>query len=366
MKKLIIAALFFVVNMSAFAQTKEIEAKLTKPITESELLTLATQKGVSLNCNCPRNLISDPGFLAVTNSSGSSDISSTSTPWKIGDGTPQSTQIAGACDKGFVLMWGNNTVGESIMQNVTLPAGAYTVKFNAQYRNTPGAHNPYVKLRIASGSNRSGTIVGTSTAISNTAWDGYSMTIVVPAISALCFFPVNDNTQNDGSYVSWIHLDNICIEKKDPCADCPIPNTNVNFSLCTTLGGGTVANVSAVGASTGLGNGWTLKQVPCPGPNPCKWVAGGIKWMSTGSSIVIPAAVLTPGCYVLTHYVNRCSKQWDPKACLSYQTICFTICDNAITVSKEQNPKPVMKVQSGEEIKDEVEREAEQVSGQRN
>ncbi len=153
---------------------------------------------------------------------------------------------------------------------------------------------------------------------------------------------------------------------KGICCDCPIPNTNVNFSICSTLGGGTTATASALGASTGLGNGWTLKQVPCPSTNPCKWLPGGIKWMSTGSAITIPSSVLTPGCYVLTHYVNRCSKQWDPKQCVSYRSICFTICDNAITAAQDVNPTMLMRKKSvdGEQLElDEVEREAEIIVG---
>lgn len=153
---------------------------------------------------------------------------------------------------------------------------------------------------------------------------------------------------------------------KGVCCDCPIPNTNVNFSICSSLGGGTTATASALGASVGLGNGWTLKQVSCPSTNPCKWLPGGIKWQTTGSTISIPSAVLTPGCYVLTHYVNRCSKQWDPKQCLSYRSICFTICDNGITTAQDVNPKMAMRKMGTDDEKvelDEVEKEAEAVGG---
>lgn len=144
------------------------------------------------------------------------------------------------------------------------------------------------------------------------------------------------------------------------CCDCPVPNTNVNFSLTTTLGGGTTATVSALGTSTSLGNGWTLKQVNCTGNKECKWMPGGIKWQSTGSTITIPATVLTPGCYVLTHYMNRCSKKWDPKACLSYKAICFTVCDNSIRTGGETNPKLLQKIPgNNNNATDATEKEAE-------
>ena len=148
------------------------------------------------------------------------------------------------------------------------------------------------------------------------------------------------------------------------CCDCTKPtNTNVNFSLTTTLGGGTTASASAMGASTGLGNGWTLKEVSGGAVNPCRWVPGGIKWQSTGASITIPAGVLVPGkCYVLTHYVNVCATKWDPRACVQYKTICFCICDNPISTSQNPNPNPQglqKRMPNSEE--DEILKEAEQL-----
>jgi hypothetical protein len=147
------------------------------------------------------------------------------------------------------------------------------------------------------------------------------------------------------------------------CCDCKKPtNTNINFSLTTTLGGGTTATASALGASTGLGNGWTLKEVGSGSSNPCKWVPGLIKWQSTGASINIPNGVLLPGkCYVLTHYVNVCATKWDPKACVAYKTICFCICEN--TINQSQDPKGMAKMrgQTEEPVDEELLKEIEEI-----
>lgn len=367
MKKLflVFSCCLFIVT-GVLAQAGELERKLAVKELPTDLLLKKADGNLSkLDCNCSKSLIADPGFTSVTTDPGSSNISASSSPWKKSDLSPQYTAIDGACDKGFVSMWGNNTVGETITQNTVIPAGTYTVKFNARYINTAGPHNPYVQLRIASGTSRAGIVAGTSANISNTAWDTYTMTITLPATTALALYPVNDNTQNDGGYVSWIQLDNICIQKKDPCAECPVPNTNVSFTLSTTLGGGTTATVSALGASTSLGNGWTLKQVACGSANPCKWMPGSIKWQSTGSSITIPASVLTPGCYVLTHYVNKCSKKWDPKQCVSYRSICFTVCDNSIKASADISPLAMKKMQ-GDTKQSEEEKEAELINENNN
>lgn len=122
----------------------------------------------------------------------------------------------------------------------------------------------------------------------------------------------------------------------------PIPPTVVNFSLNITSSGNYTANVSAVGIATGLGNGWTLKEVNCPGPNPCSWVPGAIKWQSTGSNITIPNGVLVNGkCYVLTHYVNVCSPQWIAGPCTVYKAICFTVSGNQAMRMAAPNPNDI-------------------------
>jgi hypothetical protein len=153
---------------------------------------------------------------------------------------------------------------------------------------------------------------------------------------------------------------------KGDCCDCNKPtNTNVNFSLTTTLGGGTTATVSAIGASTALGNGWTLKEVAGGGVNPCKWVPGSIKWQSVGANITIPAGVLVPGkCYVLTHYVNVCSTKWNPKACVQYKAICFCVCDNTITVQPDIKQKSIQGLQKRATNSEEegIEKEAQEIS----
>lgn len=288
----------------------------------------------------------DGGFQNVTvgGSGLPSNISNTSTPWKKGYNSPQwSGTIQPACDKGVVSMWGNKTVGESIHQNgLTFTPGSYTVKFTARFVN-PTALSTFVRLKLATyngtGAPSSYDPPGLASAnINSSSWQTYSFSFTTAAANSISLHPENDYTNDDGDYVSWIQIDNICIEKKDPCSDCAIPNTNTTISICAVLGGSTTVSASAIGASTGLGNGWTLKRVPCEGPNPCKWIPGGIIWQAATPTISIPSSVLTPGCYVLTHYVNRCSKQWNPKDCLSYQSFCFTICDNKLTAGKQYSP----------------------------
>ncbi len=123
------------------------------------------------------------------------------------------------------------------------------------------------------------------------------------------------------------------------CCDCKKPtDASATLSINTNSSGITTATATAAASVAGLGNGWTLKETNCADNN-CKWVPGPIKYQSTGSVFNIPAGILQKGkCYVITHYVNVCSKTWNPSECLVYRAICFTICDNNIRLGSQPVP----------------------------
>lgn len=123
----------------------------------------------------------------------------------------------------------------------------------------------------------------------------------------------------------------------------PIPPAAINFSLNTDASGNYTATASTIAPSNG--NGWTLKEVTCPGPNPCSWVAGPIKWQSPGNNVTIPTGVLVKGrCYVLTHYVNVCSPTWVGGSCTVYKATCFTVSGNQLMMKPANiiNEKPAL------------------------
>jgi hypothetical protein len=86
------------------------------------------------------------------------------------------------------------------------------------------------------------------------------------------------------------------------------------------------SSIVATGMSSVLGNGqgWVLKKVNCSTPAPCTWVAGPIIAQGTGSSFNFNG-LQQGACYILTHYVNKCSGKWRPKECRVGKTICFTV-----------------------------------------
>ena len=124
----------------------------------------------------------------------------------------------------------------------------------------------------------------------------------------------------------------------------PIPKTNISFSLTDNGSGSYTATATALCGSS-FGNGWTLKEVNCPGPIPCNWVSGPIKWQTTGVTINVPNGILLQGkCYVLTHYVNVCSPIWIAGPCTVYGATCFKLDTKSLQIPGNANDRNDAKV----------------------
>lgn len=163
-------------------------------------------------CDCPGNLLKDGGFENLTIGN-QGNIAANSAPWQPLSRTPQWTNGEGVCNKGFISMWGNKVVGESVTQSITLAAGKYQGKFVARYMN-PTTNSTQVRLEILVGN----TSVFTSTAISNGNWACYKIPpFTAPAGSQIVLRPTNQYDKDDGAFVSWIHIDSICLEKVPDC-----------------------------------------------------------------------------------------------------------------------------------------------------
>ena len=114
---------------------------------------------------------------------------------------------------------------------VYIPAGSYTVKATLKYLNVnPLA--PVTRLKV--------TAVNSPSAVSPNvtgSWVTYTfpLTVVSPGATSIVLQPENNSTLNDGNYVSWIQIDNICIERvPDPC-DC------INYPQKPAITGTTLA-----------------------------------------------------------------------------------------------------------------------------
>jgi hypothetical protein len=212
---------------------------------------------ISITGCCAGNLVLNGSFSnAIIGNTTNIDQGGTSVPnWKVAYGTPQITKLFGCEDSGYVHMWGNQVAGEAIRQTgVSFISGhKYQIKFCAKFANlVPPPADQFVRFLFRASNLNLGSpnavlpvnaIIGTSVNIANVGagnWVTYTMPVwTAPAnYSILTISPTNSSALNDGDYVSWGDIDNICVtEILDPLTvhfsdDC-------DSSLCAIATGGT-------------------------------------------------------------------------------------------------------------------------------
>lgn len=361
MKKISLAIALLLSVTHLFSQIDEKKLNI-KPV---DIFVGPVKPTGKVDCRCNDSIIGDGGFENLKVLVGGSDIITTSFPWKPGMATPQWSPTNGPCNKGVVSMWGNKVVGESIYQN--LPAQlinnqTYTIRFTARLINVT---NPatIVKLKAifynggAPGSyNPSGP---SNTSINmNTNWGTYTIDIMIPATgsyNSIVLHPENNFSVNDGATVSWIQLDNICIERT-----CKIPNEkcdpkfkvtpftinsqgNIIINANPSVNAGAMHYWGVTGA-TGI-NDYT--HIPL-----ATILSGGTFGLGINSSGVVTPIGMGTGinasnsgygyhyegfalgsCFKITHYIKCCNKWYSQT-----KTYCVKLC----TETKESEISEVL------------------------
>jgi hypothetical protein len=258
--------------------------------------------------NC--TLIQDPNFVNVTTSG--SDISSTSTPWKPGALSPQWTIAGGGCDGagGYVQMWGNNMVGESMVQ--TLGSGGivkgqrYNLSFCARLLASQNSLNPkHVRVRViaynTTAPNRatlptaSATLIYETPDITSTSWQNYSSCswIADKNYTNIEVLPVNNSTLNDPNYISWAQLDNMQMCRISPCEGLDFkiyPDQSIADKCCYKVDLSLqtcIANLKSVRIKTPAGV--TIASATAPSP----WTQSGLTANSVFWNIPATSAPLS-------------------------------------------------------------------------
>lgn len=207
--------------VSTFAQIDD--RKMSMPLEAEQVARIAAPPQTQGDCKCEKNVLQDGGFNNVTTASGSSNIAPTSSPWSIGTLSPQwaSGTTMGVCNKGYIAMWGNKTVFESVKQN-NVPFGAKTYKIAARVRfANPTALSTFVRLRVHIGAGVATFVSPNITSTSAFVQVNGTFTVGTAGNYTVTLQPENDYTQNNGAYVSWILVDNICIEEACDCSKLP-------------------------------------------------------------------------------------------------------------------------------------------------
>jgi len=188
------------------------------------------------NPPCEGNLLKNGTFAAgITVVGNGSMPSSVVDNWAAASRDPQIVS-AGACDAqlasagtcgtaGFIAMWGNQVVGEAIRQTLVQaldPGKVYRLSACVRYANPSPAGPVRIKVRMSSGPLPSytspGVTVGVTPDITSDQWSRVTLPDWKPAVAGLntiTISPENQYAVDDGTKVSWVHIDNICLSPID-------------------------------------------------------------------------------------------------------------------------------------------------------
>ncbi|MBC8046708.1 MAG: T9SS type A sorting domain-containing protein [Fimbriimonadaceae bacterium] len=230
---------------------------------------------------CANNIIKNGN---IENGSVTGDLGSggTTLNWKKAYYTPQISN-GGGCnlmESGIyhMSMWGVGVapygIGEGVYQNLNIVAGktyqlSFCARFDKGVLNDPG--NVIARFRLSNSLQTSMictscTEIGDVT-LNNTTWETYTM---APFTATSSYNKITINAQNlvpasdDGSFASWLFIDNICLEEVTAVTakESVILSSN-NYKVCASAGTATLDfECSGTGPfeihyTDGLGNAYT-------------------------------------------------------------------------------------------------------------
>lgn len=351
MKKILLSfGILCMFAITAFSQSETEKKLAVKPL---ELVFENSITSGKIDCNCNNNIVRDGGFENLSLNAGSTDISTASSPWKPNTYTPQWSPNLSCCNKGMVSMWGNKTVGESIVQNgISIVSGqTYTIKVTARFAN-PTSLSTFVRLKLSAFNGPSAAVynrpdvIGVTANISSTTCATYTFTWTATGnFNSIQLQPENDYTQNDGKYVSWIQVDNLCIEKacKIPDEKCNPKFTAAAFTVNAQCN--VVVNVNPV-VTAGATHYWGLlgatsisDNTPIPLSTILSGGSFGLGITATGVATPIGmgtgitastsgygyqySGVSFGQCFKITHYIKCCNKWYSQT-----NTYCTKLCSD--------------------------------------
>lgn len=188
------------------------------------LIMIMALAGGAVAQGCPDNIVTNGDFTdgLVTGSMPDATV----TGWTLITATPQVVDD-GCAAPGSVQMWGNSVVGESIKQLLPGPgieAGkTYSVSVCYRWNDNNPILPPYVRFRLTAAfglptaypPTAGYDLIGMTPNTSSTSWSSYTFPNWTAPNNAswLTVNPENDSTMNDGDFVSWGVIDDICIEE---------------------------------------------------------------------------------------------------------------------------------------------------------
>jgi alpha-tubulin suppressor-like RCC1 family protein len=173
------------------------------------------------SCSCDGSLVTNGRFTIglVPGSMPQASIAN----WSMLTQSPQVVESDGASGLGCMQLWGNQVVGESIIQSLATPIVAgrtYRLSLSYRWLNNSSILPQYVRFRITASTGpfayppAMGASIGITPNTSSQSWTSWTTTWTAPANAThISINPENDFTVNDGNYVSWGRIDDICLRE---------------------------------------------------------------------------------------------------------------------------------------------------------
>lgn len=224
---------------------------------------------------CPGDLVKNGGFFSGL-VAGDLDAGGKLSNWSRLSATPQVVANEGDLANGSVLMWGNQVVGESIKQQVGgggfVYGTTYEISFSYRWRGSGTVNPQNVAIQLCastaeptlypgSGAGAGYSQICLTPLTTSTSWTRHTMAWYANLTGSwLTINPENAFAINNGNYVSWGEVDDICIRPISVCPNNKVANGDFTQGLVTgDLGfGGNATSWSALTATP---------QVIASGPN---------------------------------------------------------------------------------------------------
>lgn len=206
------------------------------------------------HCRCINSIVQNGTFSEGSETGGNIPSLATVDYWNRGTNTPQYKPGMGYSSPGFIYLWGNQVVSESIWQKVNFEEGkrykgCFAFKYIYSHKTNPSKHIRF-KL-IASKSqplntpqcpSETCTVITTSQTIVES--DGWQVHFFENWISDddyyyLYITPENDQAIDGAEYISHGFIDDLCIEE-DSYLTCEELSAYANFNLASSSTDGNI------------------------------------------------------------------------------------------------------------------------------
>lgn len=323
-----------------------VDERYEKNVPLSKILK-QTQGGLPADmeyCRCVSSIVQNGNFSEGPATGGNIPSPSTVPGWNRGTNTPQYQPGTGYSSPGFIYLWGNQAVSESIWQKVTFEEGKrYKGCFAFRYTYShPANPSKHIRFKLLASTSQplntpqcpSGTctlITTSQTIVGSDGWQLHFFEGWIPDqdYHFLYITPENDQAIDGPQYISHGFIDDLCIEE-DAYLTCEELSEYADFSLASSSTDGDIITSLVFEPDNpvpyGVSHWWQiyeaqnceegdftiLNEYSTDGDNPLREVSGDATFVVESPNASFPDNdIVINQCYIVKHGLYY----WDGNGC---------------------------------------------------